>query len=258
MRLLVPAAAAVVLLAACGSGGGAHDGPPLEGTTWLLEAGSIGALVETVPTGARVDLTLESGQAGGTAACNSYRGGYTLEGDGLTFESFATTQMACDGPLMELESAYLTALDAVSGWEIDADGVLVLTGGQAPLSFVEEVAPEPLPLTGTAWRLTTIASGTAVSSTIAGTEVTATFGDDRIVSGSDGCNRYTAPYETSDGDLTIGALATTKMACEPDVQQQANEVAAAMATTAAFEIDGTSLTLLDEAGDLLLQFDGVA
>lgn len=257
MRLLAPAVA-VLMLGACTSDAGDAEGPSLEGTTWVLEAGSIDALVDAAPKDARIDLTLADGEAHGTAACNTYGAAYTLDGHELRFGSFGTTQMACDPPLMDLEAAYLSALGDVGGSEVVADGTLVLTDGHVRLSYAREVPSEPLPLTGTEWRLTTIASETAVSSIVAGTEVTATFGQDGVVSGSDGCNRYHAPYETSDGSLTIGPLATTKMACEPDAQRQAHDVSVAMVATAAYEIDGTSLTLLDDAGDLLLQFDGSA
>ena len=256
MRGLLPAVVFAILLAACGSDDGGAQGPTLEGTTWVLDDASMGSLVEAVPSEARIDLTLEAGQAQGTSACNTYSGSYTLDGDQLTFGPFAATQMACDQPLMDLEAAYLAALGDVSSYAIDAEGTLVLSGGDMSISYTEEVPPEPLPLTGTEWRLTTIASETAVSSTIAGTEITASFGEDGTVEGSDGCNRYNAGYEVADGTLTFGPLATTKMACEPDVQQQATRFAAALEATAAYEIEGTSLTLLDEAGSPLLVFDG--
>jgi heat shock protein HslJ len=45
------------------------------------------------------------------------------------------TAMACDDPLMALESAYLQALQAVSGFQVTGSG-LVLTGGDVALTFV--------------------------------------------------------------------------------------------------------------------------
>ncbi len=36
-----------------------------------------------------------------------------------SFESFAVTEMACDEPLMALESAYLTALGHVTGFGVE-------------------------------------------------------------------------------------------------------------------------------------------
>lgn len=255
MRVFLPAVAISLLLAACGSDDGGQAAS-LEGTTWVLDAASMGELMDPVPADARVDLTFEDDQAGGTSGCNSYRGEYTVDGDSLSFGPLAATQMACEQPLMDLEAAYLAALADVSGFEVDAGGDLILTGGEVSLSYVAEPPPEPLPLTGTEWTLTTIASGDAVSSTIAETEVTAVFAEDGTVAGTDGCNRYVAEYSVSDGSMTIGDLAGTMMACEPDVAAQAQDVADAMAATASYEIDGSSLSLFDGDGDLLLVFEG--
>ena len=77
-----------------------------------------------------------------------------------------------------------------------------------------------LPLVGTTWTLTTIASGDAVSSVLNGTEVTAEFTADDTVSGSAGCNRYSGSYTWTGDQLSFSALASTKMACADDVMAQ--------------------------------------
>jgi heat shock protein HslJ len=259
MRARLPAATTVLvlLLAACSSGDDGADASALEGATWVLDAASMGSLTDTVPAEARVDLTFEAREARGTSACNSYSGSYTVDGDQLTFGPLASTQMACDEALMDLEAAYLAALGDVSGFEVSDEG-LVLSDGDVSLSYEAEAPAEALPLVGTAWTLTSIATGDAVSSTIAGIEVMATFGEDGTVAGNDGCNQYHGPYSVSDGSIEIGELAGTLMACEPDVDRQAQDFREGMAAATAYEIDGTSLTLLDGAGSLLLAFDGAA
>jgi heat shock protein HslJ len=52
----------------------------------------------------------------------------------LSFEPLAVTEMACDGPVMAVESAYLGALSNVSGYQI-SDAGLALTGGDVALTF---------------------------------------------------------------------------------------------------------------------------
>ena len=69
------------------------------------------------------------GNASGSTGCNSLSGTYATDGTALTFGPLATTRMACEESLMAQEAAVLEALAAVSGWEIDADGRLHLTGG---------------------------------------------------------------------------------------------------------------------------------
>jgi heat shock protein HslJ len=176
----------------------------------------------------------------------------------LSFSDLASTQMACDPPLMDLEAAYLRAIGDVTGYQVTGDQTgLVLTGGTAALTFTPQAPTEALPLEGTAWTLTTIATpdSQAVSSTIAGTKVSAQF-DTGMVSGSGGCNTYHGTYETSDSSLTFGPLAATMKMCEQDVSTQEQGYLAALDATASFTIDGDQLSLSDDAGQMLLQFSG--
>ena len=249
------------ILVACANDGGAsggesHDPADLTGVTWQLHASTIASLVSDPPQDAIVTLEFADGQASGRAACNSYGGAYQAGDDGtLSFESFAVTEMACDEPLMALESAYLAALGQVTGFGVE--GNLVLTGGDVELSFSAEVPPEPLPLVGTTWTLTTIASGDTVSSTIAGTDTTAELAPDGTITGKADCNRYHGTYtESGGGMLSFSALASTKMICSEDVMGQGSAFLASMEKVAAYAIEGTQLSLVDASGALLLGFDG--
>jgi heat shock protein HslJ len=240
-----------------GSGGSGTDPQALVGHGWKLDRASMAALIEEVPSGATVTLTFEDGQASGRAACNSYGGAYDAGDDGsLSFEGFAVTEMACEPVLMSLESAYLEALGAVTSFNVDAQ--LMLHGDGVDLTFDEEVPPVALPLVGTQWTLTTIASGDAVSSVLNGTEVTAEFSADGTVSGSAGCNRYSGSYTWTDDQLSFSALASTKMACADDVMAQEGAFLASMEQVASFAIEGSQLTVSDATGALLLGFDGTA
>ena len=100
----------------------------------MLDAASAGSLVDLVPRDATVDLRFQDGQAQGKAACNSYGGDYEADDGSLSFGTFAQTVMACDPPVMALETAYLDALTKVSGYQI-GDAGLVLTGGNVALTF---------------------------------------------------------------------------------------------------------------------------
>ena len=40
------------------------------------------------------------------------------------------------------------------------------------------------------------------------------FGEDGTLAGFAGCNQFNAPYHGTGSDLTLGSIATTKMACE--------------------------------------------
>jgi len=86
------------------------------------------------------------------------------------------------------------------------DGNLLLASSEAPgsLSLAD--------LKGATWRLSRLGRSEPVPE---GVTVTAVFGDGRV-SGSGGCNRYSAAVvETDPGGFSIGPAASTRMAC-PD------------------------------------------
>jgi putative lipoprotein len=74
-------------------------------------------------------------------------------------------------------------------------------------------SPGPLPgdLVGSDWIAKTVA-GRTVPADVA---VTLQFPEPGRIAGRSGCNRYTGPIGVTDGRLTVGPLATTRMACPP-------------------------------------------
>lgn len=260
LALLTLTSLALVACADAGDGsdtGNSTRPEDLTGVEWTLERSSMAGLVDEVPPDAEITIAFADGQASGRAACNSYGGAYDARDDGtMSFEGFAVTEMGCEPVLMALESAYLEALAKVTGFGIE--GVMRLSGDGFSLTFDEEVAPVALPLVGTTWTLTTIASGDAVSSVLDGTEVTADFTADGTVSGSAGCNRYSGSYMWTDDQLSFSALASTKMACADDVMAQEGAFLASMGRVASFAIEGAQMTVSDASGALLLGFDGTA
>ena len=131
------------------------------------------------------------------------------------------------------------------------DGALQLLGpGGNPLLIFTPVKGQELE--GVDWRLLSFRTPTAVTSSIAGADVTATFADGKLT-GSAGCNDYTATYtggNDTSGALTIaGVQLGTKTCTTPaGVAQQEQGYAAALATVVKFETTGNKLTLLDAQG----------
>lgn len=78
--------------------------------------------------GIDISLSFETGRLAGKTACNRVMGSFALTGEGLTFGPLATTQMACPPDIMMVERATLDALAAVTGFDIDAEGHLLLLG----------------------------------------------------------------------------------------------------------------------------------
>jgi heat shock protein HslJ len=262
MRLALGLSVAILALTACadegggGSGGASTDPDDLIGVVWRLDDPSIEVLQEGVPDVAVVSLEFADGSVSGRSACNSYFGDYTADDDGsLSFGALGGTEMACEEPLMALEAAYLSALSDVTGFSLD-EGALTLRGGEVALTFFEEVPPAPLPVVGTTWNLTSIYTGDAVSTAIAGSEATMTLMEDGSVTGAASCNRYQGTYALDGDRLSFSGLASTKMLCPDDIMNQETIFLEAMAAVEGFSIEGSSLTVTDGAGAPLLGFVG--
>jgi heat shock protein HslJ len=95
-----------------------------------------------------------------------------------------------------------------------------------------------------------------VAGVIAGADVSATFGDDGRVEGSGGCNRFGGPFALDGSRLSIGPLATTRMACsEPEgVGEQEAAFLAALGRAATWSIREGCLEVRDAGGALQVEF----
>ena len=119
--------AAAVLAGGCG---GDEDGPPLEGTQWALASG-----VDVPDDADPPTLLLEEGNASGFGGCNTFAGGYELDGDSISIGPLAGTLMACEEPKMAVEGAYMPALEAADAWSVDGDELILSSGGEETLRF---------------------------------------------------------------------------------------------------------------------------
>jgi heat shock protein HslJ len=260
---------AIFAVAACSSSGGASSSPQasasaapsaaassLEGTLWRLAeyVGPEGNAIP-VPEAVAASATFSAGTVSGNAGCNDYTGGYTVDGDKLTFGAIATTRMAC-GPIpTAVETAFLAAMAKVATFSVSADTLELKTGdGKVGLKFT---AVEATTLTGTRWVATSANNGAAaVVSIVADTTVTAIFGTDGKVAGSGGCNTYNGAYTSDATTIKIGPLAATMKLCTTPtgVDAQEAQFLAAMQKATKYAVSGTKLELRDDGGALQVSF----
>ncbi len=100
-----------------------------------------------------------------------------------------------------------------------------------------------LPLEATSWGLASFSDDAGELRQVpAGVTVTAQF-DDGTVSGTGGCNRYSAGYEVDGSSLTIGPPAATLIACEEPQGSVEQAFFIALGETASYSTDESSLTL---------------
>jgi len=109
---------------------------------------------------------------------------------------------------------------------------------------------DPAPLDGTAWILAELPGRTLAP----GATVTLRFADGKA-QGSDGCNRYSAPYTAAAGKLEISPQGvSTMMACAPELMQQAAAFMAALNSAGTWRVEGRQLTLAAADGRALARF----
>lgn len=102
----------------------------LTDTYWkLIELdGDKVALAATQQREVRITLASEGSRATGFSGCNQFMGGYVQDGNNLKFTQMAGTMMACETPLMELESQVLKMLSVTTNYRIDNGQLLLLAG----------------------------------------------------------------------------------------------------------------------------------
>jgi heat shock protein HslJ len=221
------------------------DKAALEGATWrLTQVVHADGQLHAVPDSVEATAAFAKGVVSGSGGCNRYTAGYTVDGGKLTIGSAAATMMACPEPQTAVEQPFLAALAVVTTYRIE-DGQLIWldAGGQKIATFK---AQPPVALKGITWQATVYNNGRgAAVSLINGSEITATFGADGVLSGSAGCNHYRAAYVTEGSSITIQAPAATRKTCSDPkgVMQQESEYLKALTTAATYAIQGQQLEL---------------
>ena len=209
---------AALVVSACGGTGepGAESRPDPTGD-WVLTEGRGPDGELALVDGSPVTLSIDADRWGGVAACNSYGGSVSIDGDRLTIDDgFVVTEMACpDEDAMALEAGYLAALRAAERVAL-RDEQLVLTGPDVELVF-DRLPPETdAALVGTVWRLESLVDGLgpdgSVSSVVG--EPTLELSQDGEVLGDTGCNSFSGSYQLDGTALRLGPLAVTEMACD--------------------------------------------
>jgi heat shock protein HslJ len=245
----MPCALLFALGLAAGCGGDEDsvvDAASFVGIPWVLSAGlDVDGWESAAPS-----ATFTDSAVAGSTGCNRFSAPYTVDGDSLEIGMIAATLMACPPPADAVERAYVDALERVTGWRVDDAELVLLDEEGAELLRYTTATPAG------EWTATAILTGTALASPLSGTEITATFTEDGMLTGSAGCNRYSASYTTDAGAIEITPLAGTKKACaDPDgVMEQEAAYLASLPTAVSYRVDGGSLSLLSADGTTVTSF----
>jgi heat shock protein HslJ len=112
---------------------------PLEGTRWVVDTIISGESASSVPSDAEATLTIVDGTAAVETGCNTGSAPVTVGDDTLSFGPLTLTEIACDGPVIELEAAVVAGLTGEITYDIKA-GRLTIMNGEIGLGLI---APAP-------------------------------------------------------------------------------------------------------------------
>lgn len=230
--------------------------PGVTGRVWMLRGVVMGGVLTDVPADVIATLRLIDGQASGTGGCNTFGGSYTIDGDTLTFGALASTEMACGDPQSGVESAYLEALSKVATFATDGTSLHLFDAAGTELLRFDA---QPDTVIGS-WSVTGLGDGAgAVSSLLAGSQLSAVFGADGSLTGSSGCNDFAGTYTVTGIAIAIDALITTKRACvNTGLGDQETAYIGALRATASYAFANGSLELLAANGELLVALSPIA
>lgn len=262
-HVFVLAAAAVFVLGACGTraepGGtdttAAPGAGPLVGSWALVSYQGPSGAVAAATGAAPATLTFgEPPSLSGSTGCNDFGGTYSTSGGGLSLALGPMTQRACTDPAATAqESALVDGLGRVASARVSGERLTLADSSGSALFEYQRAASG---LAGTRWVANAVNNGAgAVEGTDQTPNLNATFGTDARVTGSGGCNDFTAAYTEGPGTISISALASTEMSCGAEVDTLEQRYFAALQASTTFEVRGDLLTLRDGTGAMQVVFN---
>ncbi|MCO5198279.1 MAG: META domain-containing protein [Anaerolineae bacterium] len=182
-------------------------------------------VVTTNPTGDQevndpsryVILFKDDSTANIKADCNNVQATYTALAGNINIETGPSTMVAC--PAGSLADTFLSQLNSASIYFIEGGNLyLDLPADSGTMRFVPQGTPPPSPDApagggdGSTFYLTSFGPQGAQQAVLAGTQITANFSGTQL-SGSAGCNNYSATLTPVDTYFTVSNIITTRMVC---------------------------------------------
>ncbi|MEV7522759.1 META domain-containing protein [Streptomyces sp. NPDC091371] len=207
------AAALVLVLTGCGRAeeGGTAPLPDVEGA-WSVESLTTGGRTLHAPEAARVDIGRD--EATGNYGCNGFTARLVHDGvSALTVTPGATTAMACED--IDFETAFAKLFTGRLTIDRGPDRLTLKSADGSTIAMTPRPPAADAPLIVTEWTVDSTVNGDTAASLPAEAAGKARFTiADGTVSGTLGCNRFSAKATVDGSTVTFGPLTSTRMACE--------------------------------------------
>lgn len=102
------------------------------------------------------------------------------------------------------------------------------------------------------WNLTAYGPSASPTPAVPDSGAQITFNEDETVVGNSGCNGFGGKYTVEGDQITFSEIVSTLMACEDARMAQEDAVHKVLTDTATYEIDGNTLTLMNNDMVLVL------
>lgn len=126
-------------------------------------------------------------------------------------------------------------------------GIMLVTMLEKPREAAE-TGSDPVLFMGVTWHPVTVGSVAIAEDSGLNVMFTAEGG----IKGHAGCNGFRGSIEVSDSGLTVGPLATTRMACPNEIMDREDTFLAVLTKLRQLQGDIQELHLLDEHGNVLM------
>lgn len=268
MRIVSAAVIVALVVAACGAD--SDTGAGLADSAWALEAGTVDGEPIPILEDHPITMLVRDDQIVGSAACNTYSARYrVIEGHFSLVDDVVVTDMGCSPPeVMESERAFLEALLAVDGIEVESE-TLILSGTEGTrLVFTADPAGLPPSPNSSVDPDTPVSSGLfdpsvegsweLVSGTVDGKPIPIVDShpitlevSDEIFGGVAACNHYGVVVEPPPPPGKPLEIYATAMECvEAGVMESERAYLAVLERVVQSAGDGDELVLLGEGVEL--------
>jgi len=102
------------------------------------------------------------------------------------------------------------------------------------------------------WNLVSYGSTSSPAPAAPGVDTSIEFGSDGKLNGNVGCNQFNGDYKVDGDTITFGAVVSTLKFCEGPVGDQEAATLALFNESAAFVIDGDTLTITSADGNSVI------
>ncbi|NEC90509.1 META domain-containing protein [Streptomyces sp. SID12501] len=233
-----------------GTGTGAGSGTSeVTGVHWTVNDLTADGKKSEAPASAWLKID-KNGQVSGNLGCNGFGADATVDGDGISFAQFLSTDMACANDPMTFESNLTKALkDGTLTAQVKGDDEEQLTLTSEAGTTIHLTEEKAAALSGTKWTVTTLGDTNTVSPLPSAAEAYLVFDQKKgTVSGKAGCNNVSAEATVSDGNITFGSPATTRRMCDGSLMETEKAFLKIFDGRTAYKIDHRSLSLTSANG----------